>query len=106
MENTTLCLTDTWLDDTQPWVSTTTTGHTFELNTPTITYPDWTAPFTTSNYVTYWPDYSYRTYGKIQLKLSEVMYLRKCASEDKKLRKVLKKLAPYIEITVDFPGGV
>ncbi len=52
---------------------------------------------------TYWGNYWQHT--KIRLKLSEVEHLRAAARTDKKLRKVLKKFAPYIEVEVDFPGG-
>ena len=95
----TLCVTSSWLDYGQH--PSTTIGNTLPVDNGTITYPDWTAPV--SSYWTYWPGYSYSA-PKIELSLSEVMYLREKASEDKKLRKVLKKFAPYIEITVDFPA--
>ena len=86
----TLCVTSDWLSSAD---SVTTTADTF--------YPAWTAP--TADNFTYWPSYNFSA-AKIELKLSEVMYLRELAVDDKKLRKVLKKFAPYIEITVDFPG--
>ena len=94
----TLCVSNQWLDYTQYPSSTadtviTTTGGT-----------GWVDVY--SNHSTYWPGYWYSgSSPRITLKLSEVMYLRELAAEDKKLHKVLKKFAPYIEITVEFPGA-
>lgn len=50
------------------------------------------------------PTYSWTSYvtQKVRLKLSEVERLRDAAKADKKLRDVLNKLAPAIEIEVDF----
>lgn len=46
--------------------------------------------------------YSWPTYTRIRLKLSEVLYLRKKARQDKKLRKILQQFTGHIEIEVDF----
>ena len=79
-----LCLSTAWLDFTPSDVALWTV--TYTLN------PD------------YWPIYYNSGQIKISLTLSQVMHLRELALEDKKLRKVLKKFAPYIEVVVDFPG--
>ncbi len=96
--STTLCLNSDWLDYEQYPKQV----NSVDNCTVTTTFP-WVD--STSNYATYWPNYWHTTDRKITLKLSEVMYLREKAADDKKLRKVLKKFAPHIEITVDFPGN-
>ena len=92
----TLCVTSSWLDYGR---GSTTQDFALSVGSTTIT-PDWCV--NSNQFLTYWPGYSYS--AKIELSLSEVMYLRESAVGDKKLRKVLKKFAPYIEITVDFPS--
>ena len=49
-----------------------------------------------------WPTYLYG-YQKITLTLSEVEHLRKCAKKDAKLKTALQKIAPHIEVVIDFP---
>ena len=93
-----LCLNSAWLDYER---SPTQTDGGVVTNTAVGCTLPWTDY--ASNYFTYWGN-SWPSVSKIELKLSEVMYLRELAAGDKKLRKVLKKFAPYIEITVDFPG--
>lgn len=96
----TLCLNSTWLDST---IGDAAMGaEAVEFTSGSATFQLWTDPWNTYHQ-TYWPNYTYER--KISLKLSEVMYLRELAAEDKKLRKILKKFAPHIEITVDFPGS-
>ena len=96
-QNAALCLNSNWLD-------TKTAGDTLDADgvnfiQTTDNFTGWTQPYTL--YSNYWP----HTYErKISLTLSEVMHLRTVAANDKKLRKTLKKFAPHIEITVDFPG--
>jgi hypothetical protein len=66
-------------------------------------------PTTTSGGITigtYWYPY-YQTwypssYTPVNLKMSEVEYLRKQAKTDKKLREILQKFTHLIQITVDF----
>lgn len=51
-----------------------------------------------------WNGYSW-TYGitKIRLTLSDVEHMRKCAAKDKKLKAALRKIAPHVEVEIDFP---
>ena len=61
----------------------------------------------------WWPDYHYHYYTpyiqpitierdvKVTLKFSEVDRLRKAAQKDEKLKAVLEKLTPCIEVVVD-----
>lgn len=58
-----------------------------------------------SYYYPYYFPYTYTQYIErppIDLKLSEVEYLRKQAKGDKKLRDILQKFTLHIRITVDF----
>lgn len=59
-----------------------------------------------NSYITYtypWTTTYYTTPTRIRLTLSDVEHLRKCAAKDAKLKKALRKIAPYIEVEVDFP---
>lgn len=47
--------------------------------------------------------YTWPTPAKIRLTLSEVLHLRTAAKKDKKLKETLQKIAPHVEIEVDFP---
>lgn len=53
----------------------------------------------------YTPTYtwSYPVYTRIRLKLSEIEHLRKRCRDDHKLKKIMRKFAPHIEVEIDFP---
>jgi len=53
------------------------------------------------SYLTVWPNwYSYPV--RIVLKLSEVEHLRKICKNNAKLKEILNRFTPYIEVQVDF----
>lgn len=47
--------------------------------------------------------WSYPVYTRIRLKLSEIEHLRKRCRDDHKLKMIMRKFAPHIEVEVDFP---
>lgn len=51
---------------------------------------------------TYW--WPYETKTKIRMTLSEIEHIRKLCKNDRKLRESMQKLAPHIEVEVDFLG--
>jgi hypothetical protein len=67
---------------------TTTTGDVV-ITTPTYTGTDWT-----------W-GYSWQTWKRVRLTLTEVMYLRRAGRRDKKLRRILRKFTEVIELEID-----
>lgn len=86
------------------WLDTTTGGElvagdctTWQATDNWETVQYWTYPIYGNTVST---TYSWRS--KIRLKLSEVLYLRKQARRDKKLKKILQKFGEHIEIEVDF----
>lgn len=94
-----LACASNWLDETQERrqfvpnsVSsiTTTTGG---INT---------GIYAGSYYYPYYQPWYVSSYTPVNLKLSEVEYLRKKAKDDKKLREILQKFTHLIQITVDF----
>ena len=66
-------------------------------NTGNWVYPVYSEPYTDWHYSWYVPP------TKITLPLSDVLLLRDRAKKDKELREVLRKIAPHLETTVDFP---
>lgn len=76
------------------YASSTTDGITYTDTTLTNCNPWWT------------PNYYYvqtYTYPKIQLNMDEANALIKAAKSDKKIGEALKKLAPHIEVKVNWP---
>ena len=57
----------------------------------------------TCGYTYTYPWGYYTPHAKITLTLSEVEHLRKCAKKDAKLKAALQKIAPHIEVVIDFP---
>ena len=77
------------------------------LGVPTIANNhsgDWSVGSSVNWCYPYYQPWAYSYKPQITLALSEVEHLRKLAKGDKKLRKTLKKFAPYIAVEVDFPG--
>ena len=84
----TLALNENWLETTSGGLVT------YDNDTVTCEWTGWTYPWQTS---TYWG-----APLKIRLTLTEILYLRKQAQKDKRLRVILQQFTPYIEIEVDF----
>lgn len=90
MTNTTHALTANWLEQTQ-------TGN--YLNC------DYQTKYNYYQYPNYWPWVTQTitvTAQPIKLTLKEVDTLRALAKEDKKLKTILEKFTPLIEVIVDF----
>src|SRR5438105_2233097 len=105
---TALALNSNWLDtnvaNTSTHYANTFTGQDHLGTTLTISNNWW--PYQYPWYVQpYEYHYHYSTVTvdrKIPLKLSEIEHLRKVAAKDAKLKDVLSKLTPLIEVVVDF----
>ncbi len=91
---------------TAGWTNATIDCEVTDFTSPSVTgfgysvmWPQW-----------WWPEHHYHYYiqpitvtrdVKVVLKFSEVDRLRKAAQKDEKLKAVLEKLTPCIEVTVD-----
>lgn len=96
----TMYLSQNWADSAA--ITTTSPAGDWDSST-TFVYPDNNfAPWYPYYTPTYWWPYSVER--KITLKLSEVEHIRKVCRKDAKLRETMNKLAPCIEVQVDFPG--
>lgn len=86
----------------QNWLDNTSGAN--AMSATLTTFP--TGDYWPSNYwvqpIYQWPTTTYYTSPKIRLTLSEVEHMRECAAKDKKLRAALQKIAPYVEVEVDF----
>lgn len=91
----TVYLATNWLDQTNTDERPVATSADLTVANNAGYYSSWVS----SSYC--WPTY-YTKYEKIRLTLSDVEHLRKCAREDKKLKAALQKIAPHIEVEVDF----
>ena len=94
-----LACNSNWLDNTQERriqanSITNTTGGYVPTTTSGVAISGYYYPYYTPWYVS--------SYTPINLKMSEVEYLRKQAKNDKKLREILQKFTQLIQITVDF----
>lgn len=52
---------------------------------------------------TYWYPWNYTYSPSITLTVTEALHLQKVASNDRRLRKILKKFTPYIAVELDLP---
>jgi hypothetical protein len=98
-----LACSNNWLDETQErrqFVPNSTSISGVSGGTTTGTYN--TGIVAGSYYYPYYSPWYVTSYTPVNLKLSEVEYLRKKAKDDKKLREILQKFTHLIQITVDF----
>lgn len=86
-------LNNNWLGDNETAGALTVGGTTDACN-----YQWWVTPTYT------WPSYYYTQHPRIRLTLTEVEHLRKLCRSDRRLRETMEKVAPYIDVEVDFPG--
>ena len=100
MQDNTLTLAADWLDTASPTTTDTIVGD--SVTTTFTTYPNTYS----DSCVTVWPTYYHwcdqGTPRPIKLKMSEVEHLRQLARGNKRLKKILQKFTPQIEIEVDF----
>ena len=96
LTSTSFALTSGWTDASQ-----TTTSGSFGINT----WPWWPETHHNHYYNGYLQPFSIERDVKVVLKFSEVDRLRKAAQKDEKLKAVLEKLTPCIEVIVDLDDG-
>jgi hypothetical protein len=105
MQNGTLALNSNWLDAQAPGIDCTDLGKsgTYTLGNSFTGIVNHSIDY---YYGDWWRTYCYPVIASpmrpIKLTLSEVERLRKAAKDDAKLKAILQKFTPQIEITVDF----
>lgn len=108
-------LENDWLDKqgTDGMIDPTTTTNPFKglsiANNSAVSASNYAYIDTTSMGINYWstyPSYWYSCYpAKISMTLSEIEHVRRLCRKDKRLGAIMNRMAPHIEVTIDFPEG-